>query len=215
MENSHRAEEMALRAGADGRKREGIAPPVSSQWVSVEEYLATEPFSLERREYLAGLIYGMAGASEEHHTIAMNLYRMLGTQLRGRVCQPFGSEMKLRLRRQAGFYFYYPDAMISCDPTDSPSRPWKERPTALFEILSTSTRSNDEREKRMAHLELPSLQAYVRIEQERPDVAVDGRNADGDWQLGRFAGLDAVATLPALKMELPLAELYERLGFAG
>ena len=191
------------------------AQAVSSQSVSVEEYLATEPFRPGRREYLAGMVYDMAGASEDHNTIAMNLYRMLGTQLRGRACRPFGSEMKLRLRREAGFYFYYPDAMIVCDPTDSPGQHWKERPAAIVEILSESTRATDEREKRMAYLELPSLQAYVRIEQDGPEVAVDGRDADGGWRLERFRGLDAVAALPALKMELPLAELYERLAFAA
>lgn len=188
--------------------------PVSTQFMSVEEYLATEPFSREKREYLAGMVYDMAGTSEGHNVIAMSLYGMLYNRLRGKTCQPFGPDMQVRLRRQAGIYFYYPDAMVACDPTDSPGQRWRERPAAIFEILSDSTRATDEREKRMAYLELPSLQAYVRIEQDRPEVAVDGRTPDGEWRLQHFRGLDAAALLPiSLKMELPLAELYERIVF--
>lgn len=189
------------------------AQPVSTQLLNVAEYLATEPFNLEKREYLAGVVYDMAGASEAHSVIASNLAGMLYNRLRGKPCQPFGDNMQLRLRRPGGTYFYYPDAMISCDPMDSPGQRWKERPAALFEILSESTRGTDEREKRMAYLELPGLQAYVRIEQDRAAVTVDGRTEDGDWALAHFQGLDAVAFLPTLKMELPLAELYERMRF--
>lgn len=191
------------------------AQPVSTQSLSVAEYLATEPFNLEKREYLAGVVYDMAGASEAHGVIAMNLYGMIHTRLRGKTCQGFSDNMQLRLRRPGGTYFYYPDAMISCDPMDSPGQRWKERPAALFEILSESTRGTDEREKRMAYLELPGLQAYVRIEQDRAAVTVDGRTDDGDWALTHFEGLDAVAFLPTLRMELPLVELYERMRFAG
>lgn len=183
--------------------------------VSVEEYLATEPFSPHKREYLAGVIYPMPGASKSHNQIAMNLYGMLYVRLRGEVCQPFGSDMKLRLGRGAGSYFYYPDAMIACDPTDSPGETWIERPTVIFEIQSPSTRNVDAREKRMAYLDLPSLRAYVRIEQNRPRVTVDSREAeDQEWEQTRCRGSETIATIPALKMELPLRELYERLNFA-
>ena len=46
--------------------------------VSVEDYLAGEPLSEIRHEYLGGAIYAMAGASEAHNIIAMNLWVALG-----------------------------------------------------------------------------------------------------------------------------------------
>lgn len=204
-----------LRGNAAGRKGYGMsAQTVNTQFLTVEEYLASEPLSEVKREYLAGMVYDMAGAGEAHNVIAMNLYAMLHTRLRGRPCQPFGSDMQARLRRPAGFYHYYPDAMIACDPTDSPGCRWRERPAALFEILSESTRRTDEREKRLAYLELPSLQAYVRIDPDRPEVVMDVRTAaTEDWRMEHCRGLAAVVKLPALGMELPLAELYERLVF--
>ncbi len=57
--------------------------------------------------------------------------------------------MRVRLTGAADTFFYYPEAMIACDPSDT-GHAWRERPAALFEILSETTRATDEREKRPA-----------------------------------------------------------------
>jgi len=183
----------------------------SSELVTVEEYLEGEMRADTKHEYLGGLVYAMAGASEAHNVIAINLTAMLHAQLRGKACQPFGSDMKVRLQTLGDTYFYYPDAMVACDPSDS-GHGWRERPTVLFEILSEDTRRLDEREKRFAYLQIPSLQAYVRIEQTGPEAIVE-RRASGTWESQRLFGLDAILHLPEIGASLPLAELYERLGF--
>ena len=126
--------------------------------ITVEEYLAEEALSEVRHEYLGGVVYAMAGASEPHNRIATRLLSMLDVRLRGKPCEPFGPDMKVRLRPLDSTYFYYPDAMVACDPTDS-GHGWRERPAALFEIISEETRRVDEREKRVPYLQLPSLQA--------------------------------------------------------
>src|SRR5437879_8023884 len=73
--------------------------------LTVEEYLAFERASDERHEYLDGVIYAMAGSastqaiageSEEHGTICMNLSISLGLQLRGTPCRVFSKDMKVR-----------------------------------------------------------------------------------------------------------------------
>ena len=181
--------------------------------ITVEEYLADEALSEVKREYLGGVVYAMAGASEPHNFIATNLIGLLYSQLRGKPCQAFGSDMKVRLRPLDSTYFYYPDAMVACDPTDS-GNGWRERPAALFEIISEDTRRVDEREKRFPYLQIPTLQAYVRIEQSKPEVVVDLRTSEG-WKTERVSGLDAVVRLPELGIGLPLAELFERVKFPG
>lgn len=177
--------------------------------VTVEEYLDAEILADVKHEYLGGTIYTMAGATEAHNIIAMNLYVALGTRLRGSPCQPFGSDMKLRLHpKHSATYFYYPDAMVACDPTDT-GHGWRERPAALFEILSEETRRVDEREKRLAYLQLTSLHAYVLIEQSRPEAVIVRRDSDEVT----LRGLDAVLHLEELGLEIPLAELYQRITF--
>src|SRR5579862_4545345 len=153
-------------------------PSIADSPVSVEEYLAGEPLSEIKHEYLGGTIYAMAGASEAHNIIAANLLAALVYRLRGKPCRAFGADMKVRLNPLGETYFYYPDAIIVCDPTDA-GRNWRERPAALFEIISESTRRIDEREKRLSYLQLPSLQAYVRLEQIRAEVVVDLRTERG------------------------------------
>jgi Uma2 family endonuclease len=181
----------------------------SSELLTVEEYLAGELRADSKHEYLGGVIYAMAGASEEHNVIAANLIGLLHSQLRGKSCQPFGSDMKVRLRTFGDTYFYYPDAMVACDPSDS-GHPWRERPSILFEILSEETRRIDEREKRFAYFQILSLQAYVRVEQGAPEIVVE-RRGTGEWEYQKLSGLEAVLELPGLV--IPLAALYERISF--
>jgi len=183
----------------------------SAPFLTEEEYLETELRSEFKREYLGGVVYAMAGASEPHNVISANLLGMLYNRLRGKGCQPFGSDMKVRLLPLDSTYYYYPDAMIACDPTDS-GHGWRERPSALFEILTEDTRRIDEREKRLAYLQLATLEAYVRIEQDRAEVVVERRTPEG-WKVERLSGLEAVVRLSSLEIELPLAELYERIKF--
>lgn len=186
---------------------------LAQPYLTVDEFLASEHLSDVKYEYLGGVIHAMAGASDPHNRISINLTSALHTRLRGRRCEPFGPDMKVRLQylSSASTYFYYPDAMVACNPTDG-GNGWREQPAALFEIISESTRQIDEREKRTAYLNLGSLQAYVRLEQDRPEAVVERRTLEG-WKLERITGLDAVVSLPGLEIELPLAELYERVVF--
>jgi len=176
--------------------------------MTVEEFLAAEPGYSEKHEYLGGMVYAMAGASTVHNTIAANLSLALGNRLRGRRCQNFGSDQKVRLELFGTTYFYYPDAMIVCGKAGLGAS-WSERPSVIFEIISESTRNHDEREKRMAYLTIPSLDAYILIEQERREVVVEYRDPEG-WKR-EVLGADGIVRLPTVEVEFPVAELYERL----
>ncbi len=184
-----------------------------SGYVTVEEYLASEELSEIKHEYLGGVVYAMPGASEPHAIIRFNLSGMLHARLRGKRCRGFASDMKVLLHPQptGRAYYHYPDAMIVCDPTDA-GHDWRERPTALFEIASKSTRRIDEREKRFAYLQLASLDAYVRIEQNHPEVILEHRTLEG-WRLERLVGLEATIQPTSIGIELPLADLYEGVPF--
>lgn len=183
----------------------------ATRFISVEDYLAAEELALTKHEYLGGVVYAMAGASESHNRITWNLSGLLFSRLRGGPREFFGSDMKLKFDVGKLTYFYYPDGMVSCDPTQQ-GKDYRERPSVIFEITSESTRSIDEREKLAAYRQLASLEAYVRIEQSTPEVLVERRTATG-WQRWHFTGLEAEADLAVLGLKLPLRELYERVVF--
>jgi len=183
------------------------AEAAREHFVSVEDYLETERTSSAKHEYLCGVVYAMAGSKNRHNRIATNILVSLGTQLRGRRCQPFNSDTKVRMRRFEDIRFYYPDAQIVCrqNPLDEP---FQDEPVVVFEVVSESTRRTDEQEKRVAYCSIPSMAAYVIVEQERA-AAVVWRRAPIGFTREEYSGLEAMLPFPEVEVQLPLREVFE------
>jgi Uma2 family endonuclease len=181
--------------------------------VTVEEYLAGELRSKVKHEYAGGYVYAMAGAANVHNTIAGAFFGILFNGLRGQACQPFNSDTKVRVRMATHNRFYYPDGMVVCDP-NPPRDSFQDRPVILAEVVSKATRRIDEGEKREAYLTIPELSAYLLIETSSPRIIVHHRS-DSGFASRLYEGLDAIVPLDAVMLQLPLAELYERVDFAA
>ena len=178
--------------------------------VTVEEYLEGERKSETRHEYVAGDIYAMAGASRTHNIIALNIADTLRGLLRGSGCQPFITDMKVRVRTRGETLFYYPDVFVSCDPRDTDDY-FSDYPSIIFEVLSPDTKRLDQREKRWAYQTLESLQTYVLVDQFKQELNVWRRVGDG-WETQTLAGKDAVLSIAEPAIALPLAEIYADTG---
>jgi Uma2 family endonuclease len=142
--------------------------PVS---IAVEDYLAGELKSEMRHEYIAGLVYAMAGASTEHNIICQNLLIALRSHLRGKPCQVFTESVKLRLRTADEDIFYYPDLIVTRDPRDT-ERYFKASPKVLIEVLSPETERIDRREKFYSYTRIESLEEYILVAQDKTEVTV-------------------------------------------
>ena len=92
---------------------------LTSEFISVDEYLGGEKLAEVRHEFVAGHVFAMAGASEEHNFIAGNIFAALHAHLQGKSCRVFLAEMKARLLASETDIFYYPDVMVACDPRDT------------------------------------------------------------------------------------------------
>jgi Uma2 family endonuclease len=77
-----------------------------------EEYLALERKAGCKNEYINGQVLAMAGASRMHNLIAGNFYRETSQQLRGRPCEAYISDMRVKVS-QTGLYTY-PDVVVVC-----------------------------------------------------------------------------------------------------
>ena len=196
---------------------------------TVEEYLVFERASEERHEYLDGIIYAMpgsaspqamAGESEEHGTICVNLVTSLVTQLRGSPCRVFSKDTKVRCgpyrpHTREGLYAY-PDLVVVCDPSQyhDQARDVLLNPTVIVEVLSPSTEAFDRGEKfRRYRAWLPTLTDYVLVAQDRPLIDHYHRQEDGRWALCAPEGLQASLHLEAIGCTVPLADVYERIVF--
>ena len=176
--------------------------------VSVEDYLADELDGEVRHEYLGGYVYAMAGARTIHNRIAGAFYASLYNQLRGKTCEPFNSDMKVRILFPTHTRFYYPDGMVVCEPT-SPEATFQDKPVVIAEVISEATRRTDEGEKREAYLTIPSLMTYLLIDTDRPRVVVHQRTDNG-FIAQVYEGIHAIIPLAAIDAQLSLAELFER-----
>ena len=181
--------------------------------ISVEDYLAGELVSPVKHEYAGGYVYAMEGARNVHNTIAGAFFGTVYAKLCGKPCQPFNSDTKVRVRFATHTRFYYPDAMIVCEP-NAAGDTFQDRPVVLVEVVSGSTRRIDESEKRDAYLTIRTLSAYLLIETGRPRVVMHHRTPSG-FVARQYEGTSAVIPLEELGIELSLSELYERVDFAA
>ena len=176
-----------------------------------EEYLAWERVAATKSEFFDGRIYAMSGASRSHVRITTNLIAALHGQLRGRACDVFTSDMKVRVS-DTGLYTY-PDATVVCGEArfaDDASDVLLD-PTVVVEVLSPSTESYDRGRKFEHYMRLASLREYVLIAQDRMRVERFTRGPDGTgWVLRVAEVAEATLELPSIGCVLRLADLYER-----
>jgi len=182
-------------------------------FISVEDYLEGEEIASVKHEYLGGVVYAMAGGTNDHAAISANAILALGGRLRGKSCRVFSSDAKVRIDLADHTRFYYPDAQVVCQ-SNAGSERFQERPSVIVEVLSESTRRTDLGEKRDAYLAIPSLKALVFADFESARALVYRRRPQGGFAVEEYEGRSAVIGLPEIDAELPLAELYEGIEFA-
>ncbi len=182
------------------------------QPLSVDDYLAGELVSTIKHEYLGGAAHAMAGASNRHNIIGLNVAACLHARLRGSRCQPCNSDTKIHVRLQNQSRFYYPDASVTCQPNPEEDS-YQDEPVVIFEVLSPATRRIDVGEKKDAYLSIPSLCVYALVEQDAPQIVLHRRTPHA-FVREVYDGLDSVVPLPEIGVELPLVEIYERVDFA-
>ncbi len=180
------------------------------KYYSPEEYLALEELADYRSEYYRGEIFAMAGGSANHNRIARNLVIALETELEGKPCEAFITDMRLLVKKN-GLYTY-PDVMVVCGKlqfvkgrTDTLTNPG-----VIIEVLSESTKDYDRGAKFELYRAIETLQDYVLIDQSRVHVEYFHKLEDGRWLLTEFNELEAVLKLESVGMEMPLSQIYQR-----
>ncbi len=192
------------------------AIPTPRRLYTVEEYLDRDEASEERTEFRDGEILGMPGGTYAHEVIVANIIRHLGNRLDGTPCRVRGSNLRVRADRAR---YTYPDLVVVCgEPDLNPQRTRSAtlaNPRVLIEVLSPSTESEDRGSKFNRYRRIKSLQEYLLVSQDRPQVERYYRQRNGVWGIGRIvAGLEATLAFRSLgKVELPLAEVYADVTF--
>ncbi|MGZ4968239.1 MAG: Uma2 family endonuclease [Methylobacter sp.] len=172
----------------------------SPRHISAEEYLQGELLSDIKHQLIDGEAYAMAGASENHNLLALNIAGELRNHLRGTPCRTFMADMKVRVAED----FFYPDVMVVCEQ-DNEDDYYKKSPVIIVEVLSKATRKFDQTSKRMRCQTIPTLQEYVLIEQDKGEIQVFSRSQN--WQSAYYYLGDSI-TFHSLGITIPVEDIY-------
>ncbi len=189
-----------------------MSSPVVQPRYTPEEYLALERKATQKSEYVNGQVFAMSGASRAHNLIAGNVYREISSQLKGRPCEAYVSDMRVKVST-TGLYSY-PDVVAVCGEIrfDDEQKDTLLNPTVLVEVLSSSTEAYDRGEKFAYYRRLESLQEYVLIAQDKVRVEHFVRQGD-QWVLTEASNLDDTVHLASIGCRLALREIYDKVEF--
>ena len=179
---------------------------VQSHFLSVEDYLTEEQLGDIKHDYIAGQVYAMEGASRGHNRLSGRLVSKLEAHLGSGPCTPFIGDMKVRLQVRQGEVFYYPDVVVTCDPKDTEEY-FLRFPKLIIEVLSESTERLDRGEKMQNYLSLASLEEYVLVAQDQPEITIHRRR--NNWSPEITRGWEGVFQLESVNLQMTLAALYE------
>jgi Uma2 family endonuclease len=157
---------------------------VKSSGMTVAEYLAWEADQPIKHEYIEGEVYAMAGSTLPHNDIALNLYSLLRSHIRGKGCRVNVSDVKVKVSEQ-GPYFY-PDVVVSCDERDRRAIEAIHYPRLIVEVLSPSTGAFDYGQKFQFYRQIPTLEEYVLIDATQIRIDRYTKNAAGKWELTAY-----------------------------
>jgi Uma2 family endonuclease len=185
------------------------AASLPSLTLTEEDYLAFERTSDVRHEYISGQIYEMAGATREHNLITGNVASELRAQLKGKPCETYSNDMRVRIPR-TGLYTY-PDVVVVCgtpqfldDHNDT-----LLNPLLIVEVLSASTEAKDRGEKFRDYRSIESFSEYVLIAQTKR-AADHFAKRNGIWTILEVEQAIRLVTIPC---PLNFPEIYDRVEF--
>jgi Uma2 family endonuclease len=175
-------------------------------FLTPEEYLEGEERSDVKHEYIGGQVYAMPGTSQAHNRIALRLAATLLNRFGAGPCRVFMSDVKAHLEIAHQDLFYYPDVMVTCDPRDT-EKYFCRHPKLVVEVLSESSEGADRREKLMNYIQMPSLETYLLLAQERIEATIFRR--ENNWRPEIITSPDQTLTIPSLSFSIPLRTIYE------
>ena len=181
----------------------------SKQKISIEAYLEMENASFEKHEYYKGEVFAMSGAKVPHNRITSNLIGELKNKLKGKKCQPFGSDLRIHIPTNT--LFTYPDISIVCDEIITLNNDEYNvlNPSVIIEVLSKSTKNYDRGEKFKLYRDITTLNEYILIDSESLHIEVFRINENNHWELEEYDNAANSVEIKTINENVLIAEIYE------
>ncbi len=181
----------------------------NKQFYTIAEYLEIENEAEEKHEYYQGEIFAMSGAKHQHNLVIRNIYLTLGAKLKGKHCQPLGSDSRIHIEKNT--LFTYPDISVVCgEPQFLNNDEWNLlNPAIIFEVLSPSTKSYDRGDKFKLYRDIPTLKEYILVDPETISIEAFFINNHNHWELKEYKKITEALSLKTINLSLQLETIYE------
>jgi Uma2 family endonuclease len=182
-------------------------------FLTPQEFLEQERKAERKSEYLAGEVFAMAGASEQHVLIVKNLAVALDFQIRGASCRVYLTDMRVRV--ECSGLYTYPDLVAVCGKPafEDEKRDTLLNPLLIVEVLSRSTENYDRGGKFAMYRKLDSLQEYLLVTQYAVHVERYLRQPGGQWLMTEADHLEDSLQLSSVPAILKLKDIYQQVDF--
>ena len=180
--------------------------------MTAADYLEWEKGEELKHEYIDGEVIEMTGGTGKHSKIKINITFALGGCLDLSQYVVFNSDM---LVRAGATRYVYPDLSVvrGMEAYENESELTLLNPVFVVEVTSPSSMAYDRVDKLGFYLEVPSIEAYLIVDQDRIRADLYTRTEEG-WLLRVFSSPDDVIPLQTLDCELPLGQVYRGIVFA-
>lgn len=174
------------------------------------DYVAVEMVSSTKHEFFDGEIYAMAGGTEDHSALALEVLRTLADATDDRPCRAHGSDLRIYVE-EVGLATF-PDGVVVCGPlVQHPPSPEATalNPLLLLEVTSDSSEEYDMTEKLHAYRTIPTLRTYVIVSHRERRITVHARDASDAWSV-RTAISGGKLAIESLDAELVVDQIYRK-----
>ena len=172
------------------------------------QYVALERDSPTKHEFFDGEIYAMAGGSEDHSALAVNVLAALLGAVGDRPCRVHTSD--LRLYVEAVGLATFPDGSVICGPLQqhAPSPVATAlNPLVLLEVTSDSSEEYDTGAKLEAYQTILTLREVILVSHRERRITIHRRDATGTWTM-RVAIAGGRIAVESLGAELIVDAIY-------
>lgn len=182
-------------------------------YYTLEEYFALEKAGDARYEYWDGDIVCMSGGTPKHYILSGNIYYQFRQQIAGKKCQAYTEGIPIKTPKLPPYR--YANGSVVCGESRFENMRGIHaliNPLVIVEVRSPTTAEANKNDKRIAYQAIKSLQEYLLIAQDEPQITQYIRQGDF-WMVKDYSDLAATIELPSINGTLSLASVYADVSF--
>ena len=185
----------------------------SERTMTVAEYLEWDARQEVKHEYIDGEIIEMTGGTLKHTRIKYNIGGTFFALLDFSKFIVCNSDMRVRVSPTR---YVYPDfSVVRGEPRMEDDKELTLlNPILVVEVTSPTSEIRDRVDKLDIYVDVPSIEAYLIVEQDRFRADLYTRTHEG-WHLQIYSNAEDVIPLAMLDCRLPLEQVYRGIEFAG